>query len=104
MAVRAADLYLDYSKHRVTAETLELLVALAEAADLRGRIEAMFRGEHINVSEDRAGLHTRYVCRAMRTWWWPARMWCPTCTGSWTAWATSPGRSVAESGPGTPAS
>ena len=58
MTVQAADLYLDYSKHRVTAETLELLVALAEAADLRGRIEAMFRGDHINVSEDRAVLHT----------------------------------------------
>ncbi|MBV9140082.1 MAG: glucose-6-phosphate isomerase [Pseudonocardiales bacterium] len=58
MTVQAADLYLDYSKHRVTAETLELLVALAEAADLRGRIEAMFRGEHINVSENRAVLHT----------------------------------------------
>ncbi|MGH7749020.1 MAG: glucose-6-phosphate isomerase, partial [Candidatus Dormibacteria bacterium] len=58
MTVRAADLYLDYSKHRVTAETLELLVALAEAADLRGRIEAMFHGEHINASEDRAVLHT----------------------------------------------
>jgi glucose-6-phosphate isomerase len=58
MTVQAGDLYLDYSKHRVTAETLELLVALAEAAGLRGRIEAMFQGEHINVSEDRAVLHT----------------------------------------------
>jgi glucose-6-phosphate isomerase len=58
MTVQAADLYLDYSKHRVTVETLGLLIALVEAVDLRGRIEAMFRGEHINVSENRAVLHT----------------------------------------------
>ncbi|MDT7717592.1 MAG: glucose-6-phosphate isomerase [Pseudonocardiales bacterium] len=58
MTVQAVDLYLDYSKHRVTVETLELLIALVEAVDLRGRIEAMFRGEHINVSENRAVLHT----------------------------------------------
>jgi glucose-6-phosphate isomerase len=58
MTVQAVDLYLDYSKHRVTAETLKLLIALVEAVDLRGRIEAMFRGDHINVSENRAVLHT----------------------------------------------
>jgi glucose-6-phosphate isomerase len=58
MTVQAVDLYLDYSKHRVTVETLELAIALVEAVDLRGRIEAMFRGEHINVSENRAVLHT----------------------------------------------
>jgi glucose-6-phosphate isomerase len=54
---QAGDLYLDYSKNRVRAETMELLVALAEASGLRERIEAMFRGEHINVTEDRAVLH-----------------------------------------------
>ncbi|MGI5201715.1 glucose-6-phosphate isomerase [Spirillospora sp. CA-108201] len=58
MTVTAGDLYLDYSKHRVTGETLTLLAALAERAGLRARIEAMFGGEHINVSEDRAVLHT----------------------------------------------
>ncbi|NDU76375.1 glucose-6-phosphate isomerase [Actinomadura sp. DSM 109109] len=58
MTVTAGDLYLDYSKHRVTGETLALLAALAERAGLRARIEAMFTGEHINVSEDRAVLHT----------------------------------------------
>ncbi|MBO2454014.1 glucose-6-phosphate isomerase [Actinomadura barringtoniae] len=57
MAVSAADLYLDYSKHRATGETLRLLLALAERAGLRERIDAMFRGDHINVSEDRAVLH-----------------------------------------------
>jgi glucose-6-phosphate isomerase len=56
-AVELGDLYLDYSKNRITAETLPLLLALAEAAGLRERIEAMFRGDHINVTEDRAVLH-----------------------------------------------
>ncbi|MEU6752570.1 glucose-6-phosphate isomerase [Spirillospora sp. NPDC046719] len=58
MTVTAGDLCLDYSKHRATDETLRLLVALAERAGLRDRIAAMFSGEHINVSEDRAVLHT----------------------------------------------
>ncbi|GAA4232149.1 glucose-6-phosphate isomerase [Streptosporangium album] len=57
MSLTAGDLYLDYSKHRATAETVKLLVALAERAGLRERIDAMFAGEHINVSEDRAVLH-----------------------------------------------
>ena len=57
MAVQAADLYLDYSKHRATAGTVRLLAALAERAGLRERIDGMFRGEHINASEDRAVLH-----------------------------------------------
>jgi len=57
MTVEAAGLFLDYSKNRITAETVQLLVALAERAGLRERIDAMFRGEHINVSEDRAVLH-----------------------------------------------
>jgi len=50
-------LYLDYSKHRLTSETIGLLVALAERAGLRRRIDAMFAGEKINVTEDRAVLH-----------------------------------------------
>ena len=58
MTVEAADLVLDYSKNRLTSETVGLLVALAKRAGLRERIEAMFAGEHINVTEDRAVLHT----------------------------------------------
>ena len=57
LTARAGDLYLDYSKHRVTDETLQLLVALAEKAGVPERAQAMFRGEHINVTEDRAVLH-----------------------------------------------
>ena len=55
--MEAAGLYLDYSKNRITDETLRLLLELAEEADLTGRRESMFRGDHINVSEDRAVLH-----------------------------------------------
>jgi len=57
LAVEAAGIYLDYSKNRVTEETLRLLLALAEESGLRGRIDAMFAGERINVSENRAVLH-----------------------------------------------
>jgi len=53
----AAGLYLDYSKNRVTDETMRLLVELASESGLADRRDAMFRGEHINVSEDRAVLH-----------------------------------------------
>ena len=57
LTVRAGDLYLDYSKNRLTRETVRLLVELAERAGLRERTEAMFAGEHINSTEDRAVLH-----------------------------------------------
>ena len=58
MAVEAVGLYLDYSKNRITDETLELLLRLAEEAGLWARIDAMFRGEKINLTEKRAVLHT----------------------------------------------
>jgi glucose-6-phosphate isomerase len=57
LTVEAAGIYLDYSKNRVTDRTLSLLVRLAEESDLGGRIAAMFSGEKINVTEDRAVLH-----------------------------------------------
>src|SRR5829696_7315813 len=57
LAAEAAGLYFDYSKHRVTADTLRLLLQLADECGLRERIDAMFRGERINVSENRAVLH-----------------------------------------------
>jgi len=57
LALDAAGVYLDYSKNRITDETLRLLVQLAEQSGLRARIDAMFRGEKINVSEERAVLH-----------------------------------------------
>ncbi|HUO11637.1 MAG TPA: glucose-6-phosphate isomerase [Caulobacteraceae bacterium] len=57
LTLEAAGVYLDYSKNRITGETLALLLQLAEESDLRGRIDAMFAGEAINVSEQRAVLH-----------------------------------------------
>ena len=57
MAIEAAGVYLDYSKNRITDETLSLLLQLANESGLSARIEAMFRGERINVSEERAVLH-----------------------------------------------
>src|SRR6201995_1614226 len=57
LAAEGAGLYLDYSKNRITDETLRLLIELAEESGLAERRDAMFRGEHINVSEDRAVLH-----------------------------------------------
>ncbi|MBI5338604.1 MAG: glucose-6-phosphate isomerase [Mycolicibacterium rufum] len=58
LALTVGDLYIDYSKHRVIRETLTLLLDLARAAGLPERRDAMFSGEHINTSEDRAVLHT----------------------------------------------
>ncbi|MEW2478600.1 glucose-6-phosphate isomerase [Mycobacterium sp. NPDC049093] len=58
LVLTVGDLYIDYSKHRVTRRTLELLADLARAAGLEARRAAMFAGEHINTSEDRAVLHT----------------------------------------------
>ncbi len=58
MTVEAAGLFLDYSKNRITDETLKLLVRLAEESGLSSRIQAMFRGDKINLTEKRAVLHT----------------------------------------------
>src|SRR6185503_10557454 len=57
LRLEAVGLYADYSKHRITDETLKLLLALAEESGLRQRIDAMFSGEKINVTENRAVLH-----------------------------------------------
>ena len=58
LTAEAVGLFLDYSKNRVTAETLKLLQQLAKESGLRGRMDAMFRGDKINITENRAVLHT----------------------------------------------
>ncbi|MCF8586931.1 glucose-6-phosphate isomerase [Gordonia liuliyuniae] len=58
LVVDAGDLHIDYSKHLVTGETIELLLSLAREAGLEDRRDAMLAGEHVNTSEDRAALHT----------------------------------------------
>ena len=65
MATEAVGLYLDYSKNRITDETLKLLLQLAEESGLRARIDAMFNGEKINITENRAVLHV--ALRAPKT-------------------------------------
>src|SRR5919202_216652 len=57
LVAEAVGLYLDFSKHRITDETIRLLVQLAQDCGLRARIDAMFAGERINVTENRAALH-----------------------------------------------
>src|SRR5258705_360114 len=57
MTVEAEGIYLDYSKNRITGQTIRLLLQLAEESGLRQRIDAMFRGEKINSTENRAVLH-----------------------------------------------
>jgi glucose-6-phosphate isomerase len=57
LTAEAVGLYLDYSKNRITDETLKLLIQLAEESGLQARIDAMFRGEKINITENRAVLH-----------------------------------------------
>jgi glucose-6-phosphate isomerase len=64
LAAEAVGLYLDYSKNRILVETLALLLRLAEESDLRGRIDSMFRGDKINVTQGTPALHT-----ALRTPW-----------------------------------
>jgi glucose-6-phosphate isomerase len=58
LSLTVGDLYIDYSKHRITRETLQLLIELARTAGLEQRRDAMFSGVHINTSENRAVLHT----------------------------------------------
>lgn len=62
----AAGVYLDYSKNRINSDTLRLLLQLAVESGLRDRIDAMFRGDRINVSEDRAVLHVALRALAER--------------------------------------
>src|SRR5277367_4317167 len=57
MTAEAAGLFLDYSKNRITDETLKILIELAEESGLKSHIDAMFRGEKINTTENRAVLH-----------------------------------------------
>ena len=60
MTIEALGIYLDYSKNRITDETLKLLLQLAEECGLRARIDAMFGGEKINITENRAVLHVAF--------------------------------------------
>ena len=81
LTAEGAGLHLDFSKHRVSDETLILLRQLATESGLEGRIEAMFSGLKVNETEDRAALHVPSGPLATRSSRWMARMWCRACTG-----------------------
>jgi hypothetical protein len=104
LAVEALGLYLDYSKNRVTDETLQLLVQLAQESGLRERIDAMFSGEKINITENRAVCTWPCVRRRAHLSWSTERMWCPRSTLCSTRWRPSPTAFAAASGRVTPAS
>ncbi len=104
LAAEGVGLYLDYSKHRLTDETIKLLVQLAEEAGLRDRIDAMFRGDKINVTEHRAVLHVALRARGAARSWSRARTSCPRSMRSSTRCRRSPNESVAASGRASPAS
>ncbi len=80
MTAEAAGIFLDYSKNRITDETLKLLVQLAEESGLRTRIDAMFRGDKLNITEDRAVLHVALARREGHRSSSMARTWFPACT------------------------
>jgi hypothetical protein len=103
MSAEAAGIYLDYSKNRVTEETVKLLFDLAEAVDLRGRIEGMFRGDKINVSERRAVLHVALRAPKGASILVDGENVVPAVHASSTGWPTSRTASAAAPGRGTPA-
>ena len=95
LTARGRGIYLDYSKNRVTDETMRLLVELAEESGLRERIDAMFAGEKINITEDRAVLHVALRApreRAASTS--TASTSSRRCTRCSAGWPSSPTRSA----------
>ena len=89
LTVEALGLYFDYSKNRITDETIAALIRLAEESGLRERIDAMFHGEKINVTENRAVLHTALRAPRVRRSWSMARTSYPKCTRCSTGWPIS---------------
>src|SRR5271156_5565153 len=102
--VEALGLFLDYSKNRITEETLKLLIQLAEESHLQKRTEPIFRGKRITPRETRR--FCTPLCGLPETppSWWMARTWYPRCMPCSTAWRTSPIECGVASGKATPAS
>ena len=102
LTAEAAGIYLDYSKNRITDETLRLLVRLAVESGLRARIDAMFGGEKINVSENRAVLHVALRAPRGASIVVDGTMWCPGFMRCSTGWRTSRIASAAARGKASP--
>ena len=103
LTAEAAGIYLDFSKNRITDETLKLLVQLAEESGLRERIDAMFRGEKINVTENRAVLHVALRAPMERPSSWMERTSCRKSTPYSTRWPLFAAACAAGNGKATPA-
>ena len=99
-----AGLYLDYSKNRITEDTLRLLLELAEQSGLRERTEAMFRGDTINISENRSVLHVALRMPQGRSLIVDGTDVVAEVHECSIGWRTSPSACAAASGRGTPAS
>ena len=103
LAAESAGLYLDYSKNRITDETIRLLLQLAKERGVAERRDAMFRGEKINITENRAVLHIalrapkRHTDQSRR-----CRTWFRKCTRCWIRWPRSRTACAAENGKATP--
>jgi glucose-6-phosphate isomerase len=104
MATEAVGIYLDYSKNRIIDQTLVLLLQLAAESGLRERIDAMFSGEKINVSEQRAVLHVALRAPPSASIFVDSNNVVSECMPTWTKWPTSPIASAAASGKAIPAS
>ena len=107
LVVDACGIYLDYSKNRLVAKTVQLLVRLAEESGLVDRIEAMFRGEKINVEYVSANpTGPMWLCErpARNPSWSTGRTSCPQSTRCWTAWESSLSGSATAAGGDTLAS
>jgi glucose-6-phosphate isomerase len=101
LTAEAAGLYLDYSKNRVTDETIELLLRLGEECGLAARIDAMFTGQKINVTEQRAVLHVALRAPENERILVDGVLSCLRCTRFSTAWRPSPKRSARAAGADT---
>lgn len=106
--VEAAGIYLDYSKNLITEKTIKLLLDLARESKVQERRDAMFRGEKINITENRAVLHVALRAPKTRPSLWMERMSYRKCTRSSTKWRTfrtvfaaASGRATAESASAT---
>jgi len=113
-SLRFGDLLLDYSKNRITSETMPLLHDLARAAGVEGMRDKMFAGEPINLTEGRAVLHVALRNLSPRPFWWPARTSCRSArgldhmrvfsesvrSGAWTGFSGKPIRAVVNIGIG----
>ncbi len=99
-SVEAAGIYCDFSKHRMTDETMSLLLQLAQESGLQARIAAMFKGEKINVTEQRAVMHVALRAPGVNPCLWMVQTSYPRFMPFSTGWRPSPTGCAAANGKG----